>query len=55
MKELHAKEGYVYTNGDLYAKDVYLSDLDSPKNWKEVPEETVENQNDIEIEGFDHG
>lgn len=39
MTELHAKEGYVYTNGVLFSKDVYLSELDSKDNWKEITEE----------------
>jgi hypothetical protein len=48
MTELHAKEGYVYTNGVLFSKDVYLSELDSEDNWKEITEEEARESKNIE-------
>ena len=42
MITLEAKEGYVYSNGEVYGQTVYLSDLDSPDNWKEMSIEEAE-------------
>lgn len=54
MTELHAKEGYVYTNGVLFSKDVYLSELDSEDNWKEITEEeAAEAETGEEAEEFE--
>ena len=39
MISLIAREGYVYTNGELYSEAVYLSDLDSPDEWREISAE----------------
>lgn len=39
MIELKAKDGCIYTNGELYSTDVFLSELDSPNNWEEITEE----------------
>ena len=36
---LIAKEGYVYTNGDTYAKTIRLGVNDSADNWYEITEE----------------
>ena len=52
MTELHAKEGYVYTNGVLFSKDVYLSELDSKDNWKEITEEKAAEAGE-EVEEFE--
>lgn len=41
MTELKAKPGYVYTNGTVCGDTVYLSDIDSPDNWTEIPEENA--------------
>ena len=51
MTELIAKEGYVYTNGELYSGAVYLSDLEDPADWTEIPlEEAEEKQREKMIE-----
>ena len=51
MTELKAKKGYVWTNGDLYSNSVYLSDLDSVENWKEITiEEALNRQENAEAE-----
>lgn len=42
MTELIAKEGYVYTNGELYSGAVYLSDLENPADWVEMTLEEAE-------------
>ena len=38
---LEPDEGYTLTNGDTYSKLVYLSALDSPENWHEIPDSEV--------------
>lgn len=35
---LKAREGFYLTNGDTFAKVVYLGKNDSPDNWHEVTE-----------------
>lgn len=39
--ELIADEGYMLTNGEVYASTVYLGIYDSPSNWREIPIEEV--------------
>ena len=36
---LKAKDGYVYTNGEAYGKEIYLGVNDKPENWHEITEE----------------
>lgn len=38
---LEADEGMTLTNGETYSKKVYLSALDSPANWYEIPDAEV--------------
>ena len=58
MTELKAKEGYLLTNGEIYSDLVYLSDLDSPDNWKEITVEEArerqESNNTPEMEGEEY-
>ena len=42
MTELKAKEGYFLTDGEIFTDSVFLSDLDSPENWREVSQEEME-------------
>ena len=39
--ELIAQDGYVLTNGEVYAESVYLGIYDSPSNWHEIPIEEM--------------
>ena len=41
-KTLAAKEGFVFTNGTDFGKDVYLKKEDDGSGWYEVPQEAVE-------------
>lgn len=34
--KLTASEGYVFTNGEAYGKEIYLGIYDSPENWHEI-------------------
>ena len=36
--EIFADEGMTLTNGETYSDYVCLGNLDSPDNWREVPE-----------------
>ena len=38
---LEPEEGMTLTNGETYSKMVYLSNLDRPENWHEIPDEEV--------------
>lgn len=42
MTELKAKKGHLLTNGVIYSEAVYLSDIDSPDDWKEITKEEAE-------------
>lgn len=42
IRVLEASPGMVLTNGETYSKQVYLGTVDSPENWREVPEEEAE-------------
>ena len=42
--KLTASEGYVYTNGGVWGKEIYLGVGDSPDTWREVPITEVESQ-----------
>ena len=46
---LKARDGFYLTNGDVFAKVVYLGKYDSPDNWHEVTEAEKE-QLEKEIE-----
>lgn len=39
MTILTAKEGYYYTNGEVYSTKVYLGKADNKANWKQVTKE----------------
>ncbi len=48
MITLKAREGYVWTNGELYSDCVYLSDLDSPDDWEEITEiEAMQRESEV--------
>ena len=49
---LKADEGFYLTNGDTFAKVVYLGKYDSPDNWHEVTEAEKE-QAEAEEQGGD--
>ena len=34
--KLTATEGMTLTNGETFAKEVYLGDWDKPENWSEI-------------------
>ena len=38
---LIADNGYVYTNGETYGESIYLSALDSPANWWQIPVDEI--------------
>ena len=45
---LKADEGFYLTNGDTFAKVVYLGKNDSPDNWHEVTEAEKEQAENTE-------
>lgn len=47
---LTATDGMVYTNGQVYAKEIYLGVNDSPENWYEVTEEEAAAAEEEELE-----
>lgn len=52
MITLKAKEGYVYSNGEIYSDVVYLSDIDSVDNWKEIERDGVQYADAIDPVGL---
>lgn len=53
--KLTASDGKSLTNGEIYAKELYLGCNDSPDNWteiddSEIPEEIEEIQAAIDVE-----
>ena len=48
IEVLTASEGHVLTNGETYTDMVYLGNVDSEENWREIPvEEIPEEYNEI--------
>lgn len=45
QRVLTAAEGMVYTNGEVYGKEIWLGVNDSPENWREVPESEMPDEN----------
>lgn len=43
-RKLTARAGMVYTNGETWGREIYLSDIDSPDNWTEVAESEMEEE-----------
>lgn len=41
-KVLKASDGMTLTNGEVFAKEVYLGKNDSPENWNEIPDSEAE-------------
>ena len=41
---LISDKGMILTDGEVYSTDVWLGKLDSPDNWREVPEPEPEEQ-----------
>lgn len=52
MITLKAREGYVWTNGELFSECVYLSDLETPDDWEEITE--IEAMQRQESEGMNN-
>ena len=48
-------EGKTLTNGETYSKMVFLGILDSPENWREIPDEDVpvESRMEDKAEAYD--
>ena len=42
--KLIASEEYVYTNGEVWGKEIFLGVGDTPEAWREVPITEVEPQ-----------
>lgn len=42
--KLIATDGYSYTNGDIYSKDIDLGINDSPDNWYLVRDEDIKEE-----------
>lgn len=40
--ELHADDGKLCTNGEIFSKLIFLGQADSPNNWWEVPDDMEE-------------
>ena len=38
--------GMVYTNGEVYGKEIWLGVNDDPANWREVPENEMPDETD---------
>lgn len=38
---LIADAGMILTDGEVYSTEVWLGKLDSPENWREIPETDV--------------
>ena len=49
MTTLKAREGYVWTNGNIYSECVYLSDLESPDDWEEITETEARERQESEV------
>lgn len=41
LRKLTATDGMTLTNGETYAREVYLGCNDTPQSWHEVPLEQV--------------
>lgn len=39
---LRAKNGFLFTDGEVYGKTVYLGVNDKPENWHEISKEEYE-------------
>ncbi len=50
--QLTANEGYMLTNGEVYASIVYLGIYDSPSNWHEIPIEEVPQNEQFESDNL---
>ena len=44
---LKAREGYSYTNGTVYGKEINLGVNDSPSNWREIKDEDIPIQEEL--------
>ena len=42
LRKLVPAEGYTFTNGEVFSKEVYLGLNDSPDNWREIPDAEAE-------------
>lgn len=49
---LIAAEGMVYTNGEVYGKEIWLGVNDEPANWREVPESEMSDEADATEEDY---
>jgi hypothetical protein len=41
--KLISAEGMILTNGEIFGKEIFLSENDTPENWHEITEEEYEN------------
>ena len=41
-KTLVARDGYYFTNGEVYTKEIYLGVNDSADNWREITDAEYE-------------
>jgi hypothetical protein len=51
---LIAAEGMVYTNGEVYGKEIWLGINDAPENWREVPESEMPDETDADASEADY-
>ena len=51
---LIAAEGMVYTNGEVYGKEIWLGVNDDPANWHEVPESEMPDEADADASEADY-
>ena len=46
LTEILADEGLTLTNGEAYAKHIYLGSVDRVENWREITDAEAEMQKD---------
>jgi hypothetical protein len=51
---LIAADGMVYTNGEVYGKEIWLGVNDDPANWWEVDESEMPDENDVDASEADY-
>lgn len=54
QRVLTAAEGMVYTNGEVYGKEIWLGVTDDPANWWEVPESEMPAEDDVDASEEDY-
>ena len=51
---LIAAEGMVYTDGEVYGKEIWLGVNDDPSNWHEIPESEIPSDTDADASEEDY-